>query len=202
MGPSLRFRPLDAIPEVVLVTPRRLDDERGWFAETFRRADFAAAGLPTEFAQEDRSSSASRGTLRGLHYQRAPMAQGKLVQCSRGAIFDVAVDIRKGSPTFGRWVGTELRAEDAATLWIPEGFAHGFLVLSDGADLHYKHTKTYSAPHARRIRWDDPEIGIVWPLGAARPVLSPADAAAPLLRDADLGPADQTERSDGSERRA
>ena len=167
------------------MTPRRIDDGRGWFAETFRRAEFAEAGLPTEFAQEDRSSSASRGILRGLHYQRGPMAQGKLVQCARGAIFDVAVDIRAGSPTFGKWVGTELRAEDASTLWIPEGFAHGFLVLSDGADLHYKHTKPYSAADARRIRWDDPAIAIEWPLDGVRPILSPADAAAPLLRDAE-----------------
>lgn len=116
------------------------------------------------------------------------MAQGKLIQCVRGTIFDVAVDLRMASPTFGGWVGTDLRAEDASSLWIPAGFAHGFLVVSEGADVNYKHTCTYSPQHARRIRWDDPEIGIVWPLGSVTPVVSPADRAAPSLRDAELGP--------------
>lgn len=182
----MRFQPIGAIPDVLLITAERIDDERGWFAETFRQHEFAAAGLPTSFAQEDRSRSMSRGILRGLHYQLAPTAQGKIVQCLRGVIFDVAVDLRSISPTFGKWVGVELRAEDASSIWIPEGFAHGFLVLSDGADVSYKHTRSYSAAHARRIRWDDPEIAITWPLGSTEPVLSPADLAAPLLCDADI----------------
>lgn len=182
----MRIHPIGEFPDVLLITPDRVEDTRGWFAETFRRVEFAAAGLPTTFEQEDRSSSTSRGVLRGLHYQLDPMAQGKLVQCVRGTVWDVAVDLRAGSRTFKRWVGTELRADDASILWIPAGFAHGFLVQSDGADLTYKHTRRYSPAHARRIRWDDPELGIEWPLGSIAPLLSASDLAAPLFGRAEL----------------
>lgn len=179
------FTPFREIPEVVLVEPVAFEDERGWFIETYRYSDFAAFGIAAEFVQDDHSANARRGTLRGLHYQKSTAAQGKLVRCVAGEIFDVAVDIRRGAPTYARHVSTILSAANRRILWIPPGFAHGFLALSDGAEVAYKHTSEYRPEHARHIRWDDPALGIPWPLGDTRPLLSREDVGAPLLADAD-----------------
>ena len=147
--------------------------------ETFNEAAFRAAGLPERFVQDNHSSSA-RGVLRGLHFQE-PNPQGKLVRCTRGAIFDVAVDIGQGSPHFAKWVGAELTADNKQMLWIPEGFAHGFCVVSDEAEVVYKCTTAWEPKGDRSLLWNDPEIGIDWPV--SDPVLSPKDAAAPRLRE-------------------
>lgn len=173
-----------AIPDVVLVEYRAFGDSRGAFAEVFKRSDFAAAGLPTDFVQEN--LSISHGTvLRGLHYQQDPHAQGKLVMAVRGEIFDVAVDIRQGSPTFGGWVGERLSAENHRMLWVPEGFAHGFCLLSEAADVIYRVSGGEYAPDADRgIIWNDPDIGVAWPL--ENPLLSAKDELHPRLRDADI----------------
>ena len=179
------FRPFPEMPDVVLVEPRAFADERGWFMETYKRSEFEAHGIPHAFAQDNHSRSAKRGVLRGLHYQKDPMAQGKLVRCVAGEIFDVAVDIRRGSPTYGRWVAATLSAENRHALWVPPGFAHGFVTLTELADVTYKTTSEYSAPHDRAIRWDDPALGIRWPVDA--PLLSKKDAEAPLLAEADNG---------------
>lgn len=168
-----------AIPDVVLVTPRVYRDDRGWFLESYKRSTFAAHGLPVEFAQDNRSRSDVPGVLRGLHFQLAPHAQGKLVTCTRGAVLDVAVDIRKGSPTFGDHVAVELRGDGFQSLWIPPGFAHGFCVLEGPAEMAYKTTSEYSPDHERSLRWDDPGLAIPWPSRA--PILSKRDAAAPTL---------------------
>jgi len=175
------FEP-QAIPEVILVRARAFPDPRGFFVESYRRSQFAANGIPQEFVQDNLSHS-TRGVLRGLHYQKNPHAQGKLVMVLRGEIFDVAVDLRRGSLTFGRWVGVVLSGENRTMLYVPEGFAHGFCVLSDEADVLYKVTAEYAPDLDRGIRWDDPEIGVRWPL--ANPILSPKDATLPALRDAD-----------------
>lgn len=156
-------------------------DARGWLVETYQRDRYAALGIPP-FVQDNLSSSA-RGVLRGLHYQRAT-PQGKLVQVLRGAIFGVAVDLRPGSPTFGRWTGLRLTADDRRQLYIPPDFAHGFSTLSDSADVLYKCTTPYDPVDQHAIRWDDPDIGITWPTHG--PLLSPRDAGAPRLRDARL----------------
>lgn len=177
------FEPMKDIPDVVLVKPRVFHDARGWFSETFKASDFAKAGIPTEFAQDNHSRSVGRNALRGLHFQKAPFAQGKLVRCVRGTALDVAVDIRKGSPTYGRHVGATLSAENHAMLWIPVGFAHGFCALTEEVEILYKCTAEYSAPHDRSVLWSDPTLGIRWPV--EQPVLSPKDAAAPRLVDAD-----------------
>jgi dTDP-4-dehydrorhamnose 3,5-epimerase len=178
---SFDFQPL-AIPDVVLVRATRRGDDRGFFCETYRAGAFAEAGISVPFVQDNLARSGAR-VLRGLHYQLAPRAQGKLIQVVRGAVFDVAVDLRRASPTFGAWVGCELSEGDANLLWIPPGFAHGYAVLGDGADLAYKVTAEYEATLDRGIRWDDPELGIDWPL--PDPVLSPRDLALPGLRDAE-----------------
>lgn len=180
------FEPFGELPDVILVTPHRFDDERGWFMETFKRSDFAAHGIAVPFVQDDHSRSRERWVLHGLHYQAAPAAQGKLVRCTVGEIFDVAVDLRPAAPTYRRSASITLSASEPRMVWIPPGFAHGFLTLSDGAEVHYKHTSEYSPSHARRIRWDDPQLAIPWPLRGARPLLSPQDAAAPLLAEAEL----------------
>lgn len=180
------FEPFVDLPAVVLITPRVFDDERGWFMEAFKRSEFRANGITHDFVQDDHSRSEGRWVLRGLHYQLDPAAQGKLVRCTSGVIFDAAVDIRRASPTFGRSVTVTLSADARNMLWIPPGFAHGFLTLSDGAEVHYKHTHEYSRQHARRIRWDDPRLAIAWPLNGTAPALSPQDAAAPLFSEADL----------------
>ena len=172
-----------AIPDVKLVLPRVFGDDRGFFFESWNARTLAAAGIDATFVQDNHSRS-RRGVLRGLHYQ-IERAQGKLVRCVIGEVYDVAVDLRRSSPTFGRHVGMILSSTNQRMLWIPPGFAHGFLVLGDSADFLYK-TTDYHAPAAERaVRWNDPEIGIQWPLAQASPVLSDKDAMAPLLRDTD-----------------
>lgn len=153
-----------AIPDVILLEPRVFGDDRGFFYESFNRQAFReATGVDTDFVQDNHSRSV-KGVLRGLHYQQPPKAQGKLVRVVVGEVFDVAVDIRKDSPTFGKWVGEVLSAGNKRQLWIPPGFAHGFLTLSEVAEFLYKTTDYYSPQHERCIRWDDPTVGVVWPL--------------------------------------
>ena len=180
----MQFEPT-ALAEVILVRPKVFGDARGFFLESWERGKFAAAGLDLPFVQDNHSHSV-RHILRGLHYQiRQP--QGKLVRVVSGTVFDVAVDIRRASATFGRWVGVELSGENHHMLWVPPGFAHGYLVLSDSADFLYKATDYWAPEHERAIRWDDPEIGVRWPLPpGVRPGLSPKDAAAAALRDAEV----------------
>jgi dTDP-4-dehydrorhamnose 3,5-epimerase len=170
------------IPEVVLVTVRKFEDDRGFFMETYKRSVFAANGVNGVFVQDNYARS-QRGVLRGLHYQLNPCAQGKLVAVVQGEAFDVAVDIRKGSPTYGQWVGEVLSAENGRMLYIPAGFAHGYCVLSDAADIAYKATAEYSPDLDRGVLWNDPAIGIDWPV--RNPILSPRDAELPQLEDAD-----------------
>ena len=168
-----------AIPEVILFEPRAFEDERGLFFESFNQREFeAAVGHPVTFVQDNHSIS-RKGVLRGLHFQRPPFAQGKLVRVVHGAAFDVAVDIRQGSPTYGRWVGETLSAQNRRQLWVPEGFAHGFIALEDGTEFLYKTTNFYDRASEGAVRWDDPTIGIAWPMGA--PLLSEKDAQAPAL---------------------
>ena len=172
-----------AIPDVLVIEPKVFGDERGFFVESFNARAFAeATGLDVNFVQDNHSKSA-RNVLRGLHYQLPPKAQGKLVRVVQGEVFDVAVDLRKDSKTFGQWVSEFLSAENKKQMWIPPGFAHGFLTLSDTAEFLYKTTDYYSPEHERCIRWDDPEIGIFWPLTVA-PALSGKDAAAGALASA------------------
>jgi dTDP-4-dehydrorhamnose 3,5-epimerase len=178
---SFRFTPL-ALPGVVLVEPTRRRDERGFFAETYRASAFAAAGIADPFVQDNHTRSV-RGTLRGLHYQLPPRAQGKLIQVVSGEVFDVAVDLRRGSPTYGRWLGQRLSGEEGALLWIPPGFAHGYQVLSEGAELSYKVTAEFDGTLDRGVRWDDPAIGIEWP--GRDPLLSAKDRALPPLAAAE-----------------
>ncbi len=182
----MEFVPTD-IPEVILIRPQVFGDARGYFLESWQKSKFAAAGIDVEFVQDNHSRS-TRAVLRGLHYQiRQP--QGKLVRVVTGSVFDVAVDVRRSSPTFGRWVGCELSDENHHMLWVPPGFAHGYLVLSESADFLYRCTDFYASASERAIRWDDPDLGVKWPLppGAA-PVLSAKDAAAPRFRDAEYFP--------------
>ncbi|XXF80664.1 dTDP-4-dehydrorhamnose 3,5-epimerase [Myxococcaceae bacterium GXIMD 01537] len=176
-----------AIPGVVIVEPRVFGDDRGFFMETFHSKKYEAAGIVGPFVQDNFSRSV-KGTLRGLHFQE-PNAQGKLVQVLAGAVFDVAVDIRRGSPTFGKWVGVELSAQNRRQLWVPPGFAHGFYVMSESADFHYKCTALYSPESERSIIWNDPDVGVEWPLSGEAPLLSPKDAAAPRLNAAPVLPA-------------
>jgi len=174
-----------SLPGVLLVEPAVFTDERGWFVETFHQARYQASGIAIgETFVQDNLSSSVRGTVRGLHYQLTH-PQGKLVWVTRGVVFDVVVDVRRGSPTFGAWFGTTLSAADHRQLWVPPGFAHGFLATSDVADVAYKVTAAYVRDDEHAIRWDDPAIAIAWPL-AGTPIVSPRDAAAPLLRDAEL----------------
>jgi dTDP-4-dehydrorhamnose 3,5-epimerase len=166
-----------AIADVLILEPRVFGDARGFFYESFNQRDFeAATGLQGVTFVQDNHSRSVRGVLRGLHYQVPPRAQGKLVRVVRGAVFDVAVDIRPDSPTYGRWVGVELSASNHRQLWIPPGLAHGFLTLSDEADFLYKTTDYYSPAHERCIRWDDPTLAIEWPLGGVVPRISDKDA--------------------------
>jgi dTDP-4-dehydrorhamnose 3,5-epimerase len=177
---------------VVLIEPTVFGDDRGWFSESFNEARFEAGlrelnlPLPQRFVQDNHSSSKA-GVLRGLHYQLPPHAQGKLVRVVQGAAFDVAVDIRRGSATFGQWFGCELSADNRHQLWIPEGFAHAFLALQDDTHFLYKTTDFYAKDCERAIRWDDSALGIAWPLpaGLAAPLVAAKDAAAPLLADVD-----------------
>jgi dTDP-4-dehydrorhamnose 3,5-epimerase len=170
--------------EVQLIEPDVFEDQRGFFSESWNRERFAAGvGQDIDFVQDNHSRSA-RGVLRGLHYQLPPRPQGKLVRVLVGSIWDVAVDIRRSSESFGAWVGMELSAANHRQLWIPPGFAHGFLALTE-ADVIYKVTEYYSREHDRSLRWDDPDIGIEWPLDE-KPILSDKDAGAPSLRDAEV----------------
>jgi len=176
-----------ALPEVLVIEPRVFGDERGFFMESWNRATFAkATGVDADFVQDNHSRSA-HGVLRGLHYQ-VQQAQGKLVRVTQGRVFDVAVDLRKSSPRLGRWAGVELSAENHRQMWIPAGFAHGFLVLSDSADFLYKTTDYHAPQHERSVAWDDPEIGVAWPLHELKhaPVLSGKDAHAPRWSAAEL----------------
>jgi dTDP-4-dehydrorhamnose 3,5-epimerase len=181
------------IPDVILIEARHFADDRGFFLETYKQSAFSANGIPDRFVQDNLSRS-KRGVLRGLHYQIHPTAQGKLVRVIRGEVFDVAVDIRRGSPTFGRWVGTRLSGEGFQMLYVPVGFAHGFCVLSEQADLGYKVTAEYARAQERGIVWNDPDIGIEWPI--AEPILSAKDAQLPRLRDADMNFAYMSEGTD------
>ncbi|HUJ16882.1 MAG TPA: dTDP-4-dehydrorhamnose 3,5-epimerase [Nitrospirota bacterium] len=175
------FAPL-ALPGLVLVKPQVFGDERGFFLELYKHADFIGAGIGEHFVQDNFSRSA-RGVLRGMHYQKKPKAQGKLVACTRGAIFDVAVDIRVGSASFGQWTAVELSAENRHLLYVPPGFAHGFQVLSESAEVLYKCTDEYSPSDDRGIIWNDPDMKIAWPL--ENPTLSGKDKIHPRLRDCD-----------------
>ena len=175
-----------ALPEVLILEPQVFGDERGFFYESFNARRFAeATGVNREFVQDNHSRSA-RGVLRGLHYQ-LQQAQGKLVRVSAGEVYDVAVDVRRSSANFGKWVGVHLSAENKRQLWVPEGFAHGFLVLSEYAEFLYKTTDYYAPEHERSLLWNDPELGIQWPFDEA-PQLSAKDQAGKLLRDAELFP--------------
>lgn len=176
-----------AIPDVLILRPKVFGDTRGFFVETWNRNTFAAAGLNAAFVQDNHSRS-GKGTLRGLHYQ-VQQTQGKLVRAAYGRVFDVAVDLRRSSPTFGRWVGAILTDTGHEQLWIPPGLAHGFLVLSETADFHYKCTDFYAPEHERAIRWDDPDLGIDWPLpGGQPPLLSPRDRSATAFASAETFP--------------
>ncbi|AWT12104.1 dTDP-4-dehydrorhamnose 3,5-epimerase [Stutzerimonas frequens] len=175
-----------SIPDVLIIEPKVFGDERGFFYESFNAAAFeAATGLKHQFVQDNHSKS-QRGVLRGLHYQ-IQQPQGKLVRVVAGEVFDVAVDLRKSSPSFGRWFGTHLSAQNQRQLWIPEGFAHGFVVLSESAEFLYKTTDYYAPEHERSLLWNDPALGIQWPIDEA-PQLSAKDQAGKLLRDAELFP--------------
>jgi dTDP-4-dehydrorhamnose 3,5-epimerase len=171
------------IPGVILIEPQTMRDQRGFFMEMYKRSEFVANGIADEFVQDNYSHSV-RGVLRGLHYQKHPQAQGKLVMVLKGKVFDVAVDIRKGSPTYGQWVGAILSDENFHIFYIPVGFAHGFCVLSEEADFVYKVTAEYAPELDRGILWNDPAIGIEWPI--AEPVLSSKDVQLPPLQEADI----------------
>jgi dTDP-4-dehydrorhamnose 3,5-epimerase len=182
----MQFEPT-RLPEVVLIKPRVFGDDRGAFFETWQRDKFAQAGISDSFVQDNHSHS-SRHTLRGLHYQ-SQQTQGKLVRVTRGEVFDVAIDIRRSSPRFGQWVGVTLSEDNHHMLWVPRGFAHAYLAMSDDVDFVYKCTDFYAPQYERSIRWDDPKIAVHWPLPAGvLPVLSAKDQAAPLLRDAEVFP--------------
>jgi dTDP-4-dehydrorhamnose 3,5-epimerase len=173
-----------AIADVLIVEPRVFGDQRGFFLESFNQKAFnEATGLDLAFVQDNHSRSA-KGVLRGLHYQVAPHQQGKLVRVVRGSVFDVVVDIRRDSPSFGQWVGVHLNEDQHRQVWIPPGLAHGFLVTSESADFLYKTTTYYEPAAERGIRWDDPALGIDWPLAGAAPVLSAKDSVAPGLDEA------------------
>jgi dTDP-4-dehydrorhamnose 3,5-epimerase len=174
-----------AIPDVLVIEPKVFGDARGFFMESWNARTFAEAGLPATFVQDNHSRS-PRGVLRGLHYQIV-QPQGKLVRVVSGEVFDVAVDLRRASPTFGRWVGERLSGDNKRMLWIPPGFGHGFLVLSEAADFLYKTTDYYAPEHERVIAWNDPDLAIAWPLAGA-PTLSARDSAGARLRDAEVFP--------------
>lgn len=178
---SFTFKKLQ-IPDVVIVTPNIFSDERGWFMEAYKRSDFEKNGISLKFVQDNHSKSA-KGVLRGLHYQLNPNAQGKLVKVLKGRIFDVAVDIRKGSPFYGKWIGLELSDKSNQMLWIPHGFAHGFIAMEDETEILYKVTNEYSPEKDRGIIWNDPDVGIKWPI--KNPILSEKDSQLPLMKNAE-----------------
>ncbi|MBB4104675.1 dTDP-4-dehydrorhamnose 3,5-epimerase [Allorhizobium borbori] len=172
--------------KVLLIKPKRFGDERGWFTEVYSKKKFSEYGIVDDFVQDNHSLSVPAGTLRGLHFQTPPFAQAKLVRCIRGKIFDVAVDVRRGSPTYGQWVGAELSAENGHQLFIPVGFAHGFVTLETSTEVTYKVTGQYAPAHDGGIRWNDPTVGVAWPLSqGVQPLLSPKDEVQPLLADFD-----------------
>jgi dTDP-4-dehydrorhamnose 3,5-epimerase len=171
-----------AIPEVIVIDPPLFSDHRGFFMETYKRSEFAANGIFETFVQCNHSKS-SKGILRGLHYQKLPQAQGKLIRALVGAIYDVAVDIRQGSPTFGRWVAVSLSSENRRMLYVPRGFAHGYCVTSEDAETQYMTTEEYAPDFEAGVIWNDPDVGIAWPI--AEPELSVRDRAWPRLRSAD-----------------
>jgi dTDP-4-dehydrorhamnose 3,5-epimerase len=174
-----------AIPDVLLITPKRHGDARGWFSETWSRKAMEGTGAATDFVQDNQAFSARKGTLRGLHFQKAPHAQAKLVRVLRGAIYDVAVDIRQGSPSFGQWVGAQLTAEGGEQLFVPRGFAHGYCTITDDCELAYKVDGLYAPQTEGGLIWNDPDLAIPWPLDG-EPVLSDKDKILPQLKD--LGP--------------
>lgn len=181
--PYMNFEPLD-VRGVVLIAPERHADSRGFFSETYRADAFEACGLEAyRFVQDNHVYSTQRGVLRGLHFQLPPHAQGKLVRCTRGAIFDVAVDIRRGSPTYGRYVGAELSSANWKQLWIPPGFAHGYVTLEEQCEVIYKVTDYYSPECDRGIAWDDPTLAITWPLPHSEIILSEKDRKQPRLSE-------------------
>jgi len=174
-----------ALPGVLILTPARHGDDRGFFSESWNRARLEDAGINLDFVQDNHSFSSQKGTVRGLHFQSDPHAQDKLVRCGRGSLFDVAVDIRRGSPTYGQWIGEELSFENGRQLLVPRGFLHGFVTLEPDTEIIYKCTDYYAPDCDGAVRWNDPDIGIDWPLDGATPVLSGKDEAAPLLADFD-----------------
>lgn len=176
----MQFEPL-SIPDVIKIVPSRFGDNRGYFSEVFKDSWFRTNIADVTFVQDNQSLSGAIGTVRGLHFQLEPLGQGKLVRCIKGAIFDVAVDIRMGAPTYGQWVAAELSAENGAQLWIPVGFAHGFATLEADTIIHYKVTAPYSAKDDRGLFWNDPTIDIQWPVSADLAVLSEKDKALPSL---------------------
>jgi dTDP-4-dehydrorhamnose 3,5-epimerase len=178
---SFTFKKLD-IPEVILVESKAFSDDRGYFLEIFKESVFISNGIDTKFIQDNFSYSI-KGVLRGLHYQKNPKAQAKLVTALRGEIFDVAVDIRKNSPTFGKWVGEILSEKNHKSLYVPEGFAHGFCILSNEADVFYKVNQEYSPEHEKGIVWNDPDLNISWPI--KKPILQKKDILLPTLKNAD-----------------
>lgn len=174
----MRFQPTN-LDGVRLIHLERHEDERGFFARTFCRDEFSLQGLPVDFVQRSTSYNRTRGTLRGMHYQSDPHAEAKLVRCTRGALYDVVLDVRPGSPTFRRWISVELTQDNGQMLFIPEGYAHGFQTLVDDTEMYYEITVRYHPDAARGVRWNDPSCGIIWPLD--NPVMSPRDAGFPLL---------------------
>ena len=172
-----------AIPDVKLLTPKKFGDDRGFFSETWSRKTFEANGLSASFVQDNHSLSRPVGVLRGLHFQTAPFAQDKLVRVLRGSILDVAVDIRRGSPTYGRHVSAVLSAENWSQLWVPKGFAHGFVTLEPDTEVAYKVTADYAPQCDKGLAWDDPALAIAWPVTAATVILSPKDTTHPRLCD-------------------
>jgi dTDP-4-dehydrorhamnose 3,5-epimerase len=172
------------IEDVIIIEPKIFGDHRGWFTETYSKEKFIEFGIDTDFIQDNHSLSAQKGTLRGLHFQLNPKAQTKLVRCTKGKILDVAVDIREGSPTYKKWVAVELTDENKKLLLIPKGFAHGFVTLTDDVEVQYKVDEYYSPENDRSIRFDDPEIGVVWAVDS--PILSEKDLNAPLLKDSNI----------------
>lgn len=172
------------IKDVLIIEPEVFTDHRGWFIETYNKTNFKEHGINIDFVQDNHSSSTKKGVLRGLHFQNEPHSQSKLVRCTRGAILDVVVDLRKSSPTYKQWVSVELTEENKKQLFIPKGFAHGFILLEDNSEFHYKVDNHYNKEHDRVIRFDDPEIGIDW--GNRDPILSEKDKSAPFLKDCDI----------------
>lgn len=171
-----------SLPDVLILTPRRFGDARGWFSEVWNKQVLAAQGITYDFVQDNHSYSRDVGTVRGLHFQAPPHAQAKLIRCGRGCVFDVAVDIRKGSPTYGKWVGTELSAECGRQLLIPAGFLHGFVTRTPDAELLYKCSDVYAPECDGAVRFDDPDLGIDWGIDAAAAILSDKDRAAQSMR--------------------